>query len=385
MAQAKSFGAYLVDRFIKSDTNKIPVESFTENSNDVNAEEYNSLIEVIDKSGLSDYEKVSFLCKGINFEENKVTPPIIGTEIGIELFSMGYKSNRIQAEPLKVIQGIMDSSNSQKEDPYFKEVERNAKGTFLVCVGENTDLESFSKYKDEKGQLISKYFSFREQYFAKASIGTAFLVEVDDQTKPTRGLLVTAAHVLDEYDEVKKKKENKDDLPLYFYQDFCIGTNGAIPELTSLPRFKYSKTVFRLGGEKIVDFDWAIVEVEAVDDATFPEPLEFSKNKVVPIGSNTYCLGYPFGLPQKMSWDGLVFKSDNVKFKCKLLSYGGNSGSPVFDDDNKLIGILKGTDRETDSIDSDRFFYPLVYLFARYGALCHPINTIQEIVRSYKF
>jgi V8-like Glu-specific endopeptidase len=380
MAQAKSFGAYLVDRFIKSDTNKIPVESFTENSNPINAEEYNSLIEVIDKSGLSNYEKFSLVCKSTYLEENKATPPSFGFEMAIEIFNLGYKHNRVQAEPLKIIDGISASNISKT---YIEEVERNAKGTFLACAGENTDLESFSKYKDEQGQLISKYFHFQKQYFAKASIGTAFLVRVN--ANKTKGLLVTAAHVLDEYDKVKNADENKDDLPFYFYQNFCIGTNGNIPELTSLPRFKYSKTIFRIGGEKNVDFDWAIVEVEAENGTQFPEPLIFSKKKVVPVGSNTYCLGYPFGLPQKMSWDGLVFESDNVKFNCKLLSYGGNSGSPVFDDDNNLIGILKGTDKEKDSIESDRFFYPSIYLFARYGALCHPINTIQEIVLSYKF
>jgi V8-like Glu-specific endopeptidase len=382
MAQAKSFGAYLVDRFIKSDTSVVPVESSTENSNVVNAEEYNLLIDLIDKSGLSNYEKFSLVCKSTYLEENKANPPSFAFEMAIEMFNLGYKNNRVQAESLKIIDGISASNISKT---YIEEVERNAKGTFLACVGENTDLESFSKYKDEQGQFISTYFPFQKQYFAKSSIGTAFLVKVDNPAKPTRGLLVTAAHVVDEYNNMKNKNGNKDDLPLYFYQNFCIGTNGDIPELTSLPRFKYSKTVFRLGGATNDDFDWAIVEVEAVDGATFPEPLEFSKNKVVPIGSNTYCLGYPFGLPQKMSWDGLVFKSDNVTFNCKLLSYGGNSGSPVFDDNNALIGILKGTNIEEDSIDSDHFFFPLVYLFARYGALCHPVNTIQEIVRSYKF
>ncbi len=374
----------MVDRFLKSDTSIAPVSHFTETSTDIIAEDYDLLIDIIDENKLSNYEKISFLSKGINFEENNVTPHIIEPEMAIEMLGIGYKSNRIQAEPLKVIQGIIDSNNAQEEyNLYIKQVERNAKGTFLACVGNNPKLESFSKYKDEQGQLISKYFHFQNQKFCTSAIGTAFLVRVNGK----KGLVVTAAHVLDVEairDEITHKG-NDNDLPLYFYQNFCIGSKGEEPDFTVLPKFKHTKTVFRIGGEKSVDFDWAIMEVEVVGGAIFPDPLVFSDEKVVPIGSNTYCLGYPFGLPQKLSWDGLVFESDNVKFNCKLLSYGGNSGSPVFNDKNELIGILRGTDKEIDSIKSKRFFYPSVYLFARYGALCHPINTIQEIVLNYKF
>lgn len=372
---ANTFTAYWMDKFLGDHfTNDAGHDS----SNPLDAEDFNSVINTIEESN---YNKVSFVCWGMGIQNKQEAGIPDETELTLELLSLGYKNNDTLIEPLKVIKKFEESAGSSTYPAnYINELRRNSEGTFLVCDSEKTSpaLDDFANYRDYTGQLISKYFPFRRQQYAKASIGTAFLVKVNNDR--TKGLVVTAAHVLD---EVKADADGK--LPLTFYQNFCLDHENNIPDLNGLPQFTFSKLIFRIGDEKKVDFDWAVVEVVAKNGALLPEPLVMSAKKTVDIGESAYLLGHPFGLPQKLSWDGMVFMTDNVKFRCKLLSYSGSSGSPVFNDQNEVIGIYKGQDKEKDDVPSTRFFLPKVYLMARYGALCHPITVIDEICKAYQF
>ncbi len=375
---ANTFTAFWMDKFLGDHSTNSTSGHASSPSNFVDAEEYDSVINLIENS---DYDKVSFVCRGIGIQDkqNAVTPN--DTELTLELLGLGYKNNDTLIEPLKVINKFEESAGSSTYPAnYINELRRNSEGTFLVCNSEKTSpaLDDFSNYQDHTGQLISKYFPFRRQQYAKASIGTAFLVKVNNDR--TEGLVVTAAHVLD---QVKADADGK--LPLTFYQNFCLDRDNNIPDLNGLPQFTFSEEIFRIGNGTNVDFDWAVVEVIAKDGARLPAPLVMSEKKTVSIGESAYLLGHPFGLPQKLSWDGLVYMADNVKFRCKLLSYSGSSGSPVFNDQNEVIGIYKGQEKEIDDVPSPRFFLPKIYLMARYGALCHPITVIDEICKSHKF
>jgi len=54
-----------------------------------------------------------------------------------------------------------------------------------------------------------------------------------------------------------------------------------------------------------------------------------------------YIIGFPSGLPMKMS-KGLALINNNKKeyFNCSLDTFKGNSGGPVFNSNDEIIGIL---------------------------------------------
>ncbi|MEA3307443.1 MAG: serine protease [Elusimicrobiota bacterium] len=82
-------------------------------------------------------------------------------------------------------------------------------------------------------------------------------------------------------------------------------------------------------------------------------PLAINRGKSAAKGTKLFVIGHPMGLPVKLAKDASVRKSDEKKefFVANLDTYGGNSGSPVFNDKTNLIeGILVRGD--TDFVDS---------------------------------
>jgi V8-like Glu-specific endopeptidase len=74
-----------------------------------------------------------------------------------------------------------------------------------------------------------------------------------------------------------------------------------------------------------------------------PAELEFKSPKV---GDRVYVLGYPLGLPLKLSDDSLVTHSRVLKnsFRHELDTFSVNSGSPIFNSNNKIVGVhVRGT------------------------------------------
>lgn len=57
-------------------------------------------------------------------------------------------------------------------------------------------------------------------------------------------------------------------------------------------------------------------------------------------GESLYVIGYPTGLPQKVADGARVLGVSRYTFRANLDTYGGNSGSPVFNDRNECVGIL---------------------------------------------
>ena len=70
----------------------------------------------------------------------------------------------------------------------------------------------------------------------------------------------------------------------------------------------------------------------------------FRDIQAMPLNSSdqVYSIGYPLGLPQKISAKSRVIAgaSSPKSFQAYLNSFGGSSGSAVFDNDNKLVGIV---------------------------------------------
>jgi V8-like Glu-specific endopeptidase len=85
--------------------------------------------------------------------------------------------------------------------------------------------------------------------------------------------------------------------------------------------------------------DYAVIELDR--KVTDRVPLEFRKRGKVSEGSNLVVIGHPAGLPTKVADGASVRSLDEKFFVANLDTYGGNSGSAVFNaDTGKIEGIL---------------------------------------------
>lgn len=92
------------------------------------------------------------------------------------------------------------------------------------------------------------------------------------------------------------------------------------------------------------DFDHAIVRVDRPITAPGAVPLPIRRTGTVAIGDPVGVIGHPYGLPKKLAFGPTTAVRDNTLegyFTANLDTYGGNSGSPVFNVDTGLVeGIL---------------------------------------------
>jgi V8-like Glu-specific endopeptidase len=88
------------------------------------------------------------------------------------------------------------------------------------------------------------------------------------------------------------------------------------------------------------EFDYALIRLDR--EVSDRHPLEFRKTGKVANKANLVVIGHPSGLPTKIS-DGAYVRRNTSKgyFSANLDTYGGNSGSAVFDSKTGVVeGIL---------------------------------------------
>lgn len=91
--------------------------------------------------------------------------------------------------------------------------------------------------------------------------------------------------------------------------------------------------------------DYALVKLDRVTDRT---PLAFRKSGKIPNKSELVVIGHPSGLPTKIS-DGAFVRANTNKyyFQANLDTFGGNSGSAVFNTKSGTVeGILVRGERD---------------------------------------
>lgn len=69
------------------------------------------------------------------------------------------------------------------------------------------------------------------------------------------------------------------------------------------------------------------------------QPLLLASRQALP-GESLFTIGHPSGLPKKFTDQATVNKLADGYFKTNTDSYGGSSGSPVFNLQNEVLGIL---------------------------------------------
>lgn len=100
--------------------------------------------------------------------------------------------------------------------------------------------------------------------------------------------------------------------------------------------YKCSKIIEQSLDRSTMD-DYALVKLDRV--VTGREPLKFRSSGSVALGDDLVVIGHPSGIPTKISAGAEVKGQNSVYFTANLDTYGGNSGSAVF---NATTGVVEG-------------------------------------------
>lgn len=154
-------------------------------------------------------------------------------------------------------------------------------------------------------------------------------------------LLVTAGHCIENYADCDKNAwvfdyslKFKDDKANFVKKESVYGCSKIIERKLS----SFGKD------------DYALIQLDR--KVTGRSPLEYRKNGKIKKGEALVVIGHPTGLPTKIADQANVRNLRGKYFQANLDTYGGNSGSAVFNADTGIIeGILVRGD--TDYISTD--------------------------------
>lgn len=140
--------------------------------------------------------------------------------------------------------------------------------------------------------------------------------------------LVTAGHCIkDEYDCAQNK---------WVFNYKMLDENSA----NTTPSFDEvydCKTIISRSLDIKTKNDFALIELDRV--VTVARPLKFRRHGKVSEGDELVVIGHPSGLPTKIADQAVVRKVNDIYFSANLDTYGGNSGSAVF---NANTGVVEG-------------------------------------------
>ncbi len=143
-----------------------------------------------------------------------------------------------------------------------------------------------------------------------------------------KDILVTAGHCITDAADCHNNRWVFD-----FRQDM-IGRLASVPN-TGV--YKCSRVISR-ALDKLTKLDYAMIQLDR--PVTDREPLKVRREGAVKLGEKLVVIGHPSGLPTKVS-DGAFVRNTlhGTFFKANLDTFGGNSGSAVF---NAVTGEVEG-------------------------------------------
>ena len=119
--------------------------------------------------------------------------------------------------------------------------------------------------------------------------------------------------------------------------DFAIHAPGVLPAETSESNVYFCKELvarkYTSSGE-----DYGLIRL---DRAAFGrDPLSIKRTGILAVGNPVFVIGHPSGLPAKLADGAAIRKVFPTHYQTNLDTYGGNSGSAVFDANGEVVGIL---------------------------------------------
>lgn len=174
---------------------------------------------------------------------------------------------------------------------------------------------------------------------------TGFLVAPD--------LLVTAGHCVYAVNSPNQTILNESGLACaafdwVFDYENTTDVKQASQKVSTKNVYHCKRILYALQQETAPFADFAVIQLDRpVMDRL---PLKMSSKQVLP-SSEVFMIGHPFGTPKKISDHGQVVRNDlnHSSLITTLDAFEGNSGSPVFNEQNEIVGILVGGTPSSDT------------------------------------
>ena len=281
---------------------------------------------------------VHFLDSGLvkNREGEMINLRNIGVLIVLITQSNFILANELKTDDAKIIYGEDNRIDAEKS-PVKKFRDWTKSTAAHIAWNKFTIINGVVKFKKDmklkEAMLLCSYEKqFREQQTQARCSG--FLVG--------RDLLVTAGHC------VKDANDCKDFAWVFDY------TNSNISKISEKDVYGCKKLLNQKLEFEGSGVDFALIKLDRAVSLN-RKPLDFRTKGKIRLGEELVVIGYPSGLPAKVA-DGakVEFNEEPAYFTTNLDTYGGNSGSAVFNiRTGKVEGILVrgGTDYKPDNIN----------------------------------
>ena len=247
---------------------------------------------------------------------------------GLENPEVGTVSSSELVEKLRSIEKVIYGVDDRKEVYEISNSQIKDSIDSVVALIRNSNI---SDNGDGKSTIRTKIFGVsrnlceNEKFYNQpiAPFCSGFLVAND--------MIATAAHCVENPEDLKSIKfvfgfrmKNENEGPL-------VIDNSDIYEGESIV-----KRVFDNNGP-----DWAIIKLKR-NVVGEHKPVVLRRSGKISDNESVYVIGHPVGLPTKFADGANVRNNNNTSFfVCNLDTYGGNSGSPVFNSStHELEGIL---------------------------------------------
>lgn len=181
------------------------------------------------------------------------------------------------------------------------------------------NIETYANYQLSIDEQLCEHEPFRNEIMVANGTGTGFLI--------SPYILVTAGHVIE-------NEADCDSFAAIF--DFDESNKTALKGSVTNENIYYCESILKsqLLKDPLLDFS-----VILLDRPVFGrEPLRLS-NKV-DLTDTLTMIGHPRGLLQKITNRGTLIREDETHIVSRLDTFPGNSGSPVFNQNHEVVGIL---------------------------------------------